>query len=268
MLHLPLLLLTTTAPAAAEAVSPGGLWTANNLVAFLTLASLEIVLGIDNIIFIAILAGRLPRAQQPQARRLGIGAAVGTRILLLLGITWVMRLTHPLISVGSFSLSGKQLILLAGGLFLIAKSTFEIHDKLEGHEAQGSGRRAATLLGTVLQIMIVDIVFSLDSVITAVGMTQQVPIMITAVIASAIVMLAFSGPISDFVHRHPTIKMLALAFLILIGVMLVVEGFGQHVNKGYIYFAMAFSLVVEFLNMRLRRKAAPVDLRHSTLPPE
>jgi predicted tellurium resistance membrane protein TerC len=262
---LPLLLVADVP--AAEVPVAGELWTAQSLIALLTLAGLEIVLGIDNIIFIAILAGRLPKADQPRARRLGIGVAVVSRICLLLGIAWVMRLTEPLFSVAGFALSGKQLILVVGGLFLIAKSTFEIHDKLESEEhAAGSGGKAS-LLGVIVQIMFVDLVFSLDSVITAVGMTPHVPIMITAIIASAMVMLAFAGPISDFVHRHPTMKMLALAFLLLIGVMLVAEGFGQHINKGYIYFAMAFSLLVEMLNMRLRRRAEPVDLRHSTLPP-
>ena len=260
------LLLGADVPAAEVPVA-GELWTAQSLIALLTLAGLEIVLGIDNIIFIAILAGRLPRADQPRARRLGIGVAVVSRICLLLGIAWVMRLTEPLFSVAGFALSGKQLILVVGGLFLIAKSTFEIHDKLEGEEHAGGAGGKASLLGVIVQIMFVDLVFSLDSVITAVGMTPHVPIMITAIIASAMVMLAFAGPISDFVHRHPTMKMLALAFLLLIGVMLVAEGFGQHINKGYIYFAMAFSLLVEMLNMRLRRRAEPVDLRHSTLPP-
>jgi predicted tellurium resistance membrane protein TerC len=237
-----------------------------SLISLLTLLSLEVVLGIDNVIFIAILAGKLPAADQPRARRLGIGMAVITRILLLLSITWVMRLTTPLVTLAGVSLSGKSLILLLGGLFLIGKSTFEIHDKLEGDDHTISAKVRASLAAVVVQIMVIDIVFSLDSVITAVGMTPHVPIMIVAVIAAAAVMLVFSGPISDFVARHPTMKMLALAFLILIGVMLVAEAFGQHVDKGYIYFAMAFSLAVEMLNIRLRRKTAPVELRHSTLP--
>jgi predicted tellurium resistance membrane protein TerC len=248
------------APASADLVSMASLITLTALV------SLEIVLGIDNIIFIAILAGRLPAAEQPRARRLGIGMAVISRILLLLGISWVMTLTRPLFTLAGVSLSGKQLILIVGGLFLIGKSTFEIHDKLEGGDEHARNVRAASALaGVVFQIMLIDIVFSLDSVITAVGMTPHVPLMVIAVLAAAGVMLAFAGPVSDFVHRHPTIKMLALAFLLLIGMMLVVEGFGQHVSKGYIYFAMAFSLFVEFLNMRLRAKAAPVALRHSTM---
>ncbi len=244
----------------------GALFSITSLVSLATLASLEIVLGIDNVIFIAILSGRLPAAQQPTARRLGIGAAVITRILLLLSISWVMKLTRPLFSVAGLAVSGKQLILIAGGLFLIAKSTYEIHDKLEGEEHAAVGSGAAALGMVVFQIMMVDMVFSLDSVITAVGMTSHVPIMIVAVLLAATVMLIFSGPISDFVHRHPTMKVLALAFLILIGVMLMAEGLGQHINKGYIYFAMAFSLLVELLNMRLRARKAPVELRHSKLP--
>jgi predicted tellurium resistance membrane protein TerC len=245
------------------------LFTLTSLISLLTLASLEIVLGIDNVIFIAILAGRLPRDQQDRARRLGIGMAVISRIALLLGITWVMGLTKPLFEVAGVAFSGKQLILLVGGLFLIAKSTFEIHDKLEGeeeHAAGGAAAAKAALAGVIVQIMLIDIVFSLDSVITAVGMTPHVELMIIAVILAAAVMLIFSGPIASFVHRHPTMKMLALSFLILIGVMLVAEAFGQHVDKGYIYFAMAFSFLVELLNLRVRRKREPMELRHSTLP--
>ncbi|MGH9163228.1 MAG: TerC family protein [Vicinamibacteraceae bacterium] len=237
-----------------------------SFITLITLVTLEIVLGIDNIIFIAILAGRLPAAEQPRARRLGIGMAVVSRVLLLLGISWVMTLTRPLFTLAGYSLSGKQLILIGGGLFLIGKSTYEIHDKLEGGEQHAANARGASALaGVVFQIMLIDIVFSLDSVITAVGMTTHVPLMVIAVLVAAGVMLAFAGPVSDFVHRHPTIKMLALAFLLLIGMMLVVEGFGQHVSKGYIYFAMAFSLLVELLNMRWRAKAKPVSLRHSTM---
>jgi len=260
------LALNTPDAAPVAAAAGGDMWGMAGLVSLLTLASLEIVLGIDNIIFIAILSGRLPKAQQPTARRLGIGAAVITRVLLLLGISWVMGLTRPLFSMAGVSLSGKQLILFLGGLFLIAKSTFEIHDKLEGAEHGTHVAAAASLWGVVVQIMVIDMVFSLDSVITAVGMTHHVPIMIVAVLLAAGVMLIFAGPVSDFVHHHPTIKILALAFLILIGVMLLAEAFGQHVNKGYIYFAMAFSLVVELLNMRLRAKTEPTVLRHSQLP--
>jgi predicted tellurium resistance membrane protein TerC len=257
--------------AGAESVagSGGELFSLQSAISLATLAALEIVLGIDNVIFIAILAGRLPKEQQPRARRLGIGMAVITRILLLLGITWVMQLTAPLFSVFDVSFSGKSLILLGGGLFLIAKATYEIHDKLEGAEhAQTAKAAANALAAVVVQIMLIDIVFSLDSVITAVGMTPHVELMIIAVLLAATVMLVFSGPISDFVHKHPTFKMLALAFLILIGVMLVAEGFGQHINKGYIYFAMAFSLIVEVLNLRMRRKSDPVPLHHSKLPDE
>jgi predicted tellurium resistance membrane protein TerC len=262
----PLVAAAAEPAAHAPAVS-GDLWSVAGLISLLTLVSLEVVLGIDNVIFIAILAGRLPEAEQPKARRLGIAMAVVSRIALLLSITWVMRLTAPLFSLGDWSFSGKSLILLGGGLFLIAKSTFEIHDKLEGtEEAHGGKGGRGALLAVVLQIMVVDIVFSLDSVITAVGMTPHVPVMIVAVVVAAAIMLVFSGPISAFVHRHPTMKMLALSFLILIGVMLVGEAFGQHVDKGYIYFAMAFSLAVETLNIRLRSKATPIDLRHSELP--
>jgi len=244
----------------------GDLLSAAGLISLLTLIALEVVLGIDNVIFIAILAGRLPVAEQPKARRLGIAMAVVSRIALLLSISWVMRLTEPLFSIGSWALSGKSLILLGGGLFLIAKSTYEIHDKLEGAEETHVAGGKGALTAVVLQIMVVDIVFSLDSVITAVGMTPHVPVMIIAVLVAATIMLVFAGPISAFVHKHPTMKMLALSFLILIGVMLVGEAFGQHVDKGYIYFAMAFSLGVEFINMRLRAKATPLDLRHSHMP--
>ncbi len=251
---------------AVPAPVAGELFSAQSLVSLLTLSSLEIVLGIDNVIFIAILSAKLPAAQQPRARQLGIGMAVVTRVLLLLGIAWVMGLTTPLFSMAGVSISGKQIILLLGGLFLIAKATYEIHDKLEGHEHQAAVAAAAALGMVIVQIMLVDMVFSLDSVITAVGMTPHVPIMVAAVLVSAAIMLVFAGPISEFVQRHPTMKMLALAFLILIGVMLVAEGFGQHIDKGYIYFAMAFSLLVELLNMRLRRESTPVSLRHTQLP--
>jgi len=264
---LPSLLVALSSSPAASA-EPGSLLSLASLVSLLTLASLEIILGIDNVIFIAILSGRLPPAQQARARQLGIGAAVITRILLLLSISWVMGLTRPLMTLAGFTLSGKQAILFLGGLFLIGKSTYEIHDKLEGGEHAPAMAGAGALATVVVQIMLVDMVFSLDSVITAVGMTPHVPIMIIAVLVSAGIMLIFAGPISRFIHRHPTFKILALAFLILIGVMLVAEGFGQHINKGYIYFAMAFSFFVEVLNMRLRARAAPVDLRHSELPGE
>jgi predicted tellurium resistance membrane protein TerC len=239
--------------------------TAQGWISFATLAAMEIVLGIDNIVFLSILAGRLPAEQQGRARRIGLLLALGMRILLLLTISWLMGLTRPLFSVLGHEISGRDLILLLGGLFLIAKATHEIHDKLEvKHEAGGPAKGAAASFGMVLaQIALLDIVFSLDSVITAVGMVGELEIMIAAVVASIAVMLFFAGPVGNFVNRHPTMKMLALSFLLLIGVMLVAEGFGQHVPKGYVYFAMAFSLAVELLNMRVRRShEAPVALHH------
>jgi len=232
-------------------------------IALLTLTILEIVLGIDNIIFISILAGKLPQAQQARARRLGLVAAMGMRILLLLSITWIARLTAPFFTVLGHVISGRDLILIGGGLFLVAKSTFEIHDKLEGEEGHASARVAASLGAVVAQIMILDIVFSLDSVITAVGMARHLSVMIAAVVIAVGVMMVAAGPISDFVHRHPTVKMLALSFLLLIGVSLMAEGLGQHVSKGYIYFAMGFSVFVEMLNLRMRAKTKPVELREA-----
>ncbi len=231
-------------------------------IALLTLTSLEIVLGIDNIIFISILAGKLPGEQQKRARVLGLLAAMVSRLLLLFSLTWIMRLTKPLFNVFSQDISGRDLILLVGGLFLIAKATHEIHNKLEGAEGESDAKVRASFAGVIIQIMVIDIVFSLDSVITAVGMVQDISIMVVAVVVSVGFMLFFSGAISDFVQRHPTVKMLALAFLILIGVNLVAEGLGQHIPKGYTYFAMAFSVLVEMLNLRLRRvPAEPVHLR-------
>ena len=229
-------------------------------IALVTLTSLEIVLGIDNIIFISILAGRLPQAQQNRARVLGLAVAMLSRVLLLLSIRWVMRLTAPLITVGR-EISGRDMILVAGGLFLLGKATSEIHARLEGEEDQAKGRRAGvTFAGVIVQIMLLDVVFSLDSVITAVGMVDQISIMVIAVIVAVAFMMFFSGTVSDFVHRHPTVKMLALAFLLMIGVTLIAEGFGQHIPKGYIYFAMAFSVFVEMLNLRVRG-SHPVDLK-------
>jgi predicted tellurium resistance membrane protein TerC len=227
-----------------------------------TLSAMEIVLGIDNVVFLTILAGRLPPEQQPRARRLGLGFALATRLGLLFAISWVMGLTRQLFSVAGRGFSGRDLILLAGGLFLIAKATFEIHDKLEvQHGPEATKKGGASFWGVIVQIGILDIVFSLDSVITAVGMARHLSVMVTAMVLAVGVMLVFAGPIGSFVERHPTMKMLALSFLILIGVMLVAEGFGRHVEKGYIYFAMAFSLAVELLNMRIRRaKEAPVKL--------
>ncbi|GAB2962979.1 TerC family protein [Nonomuraea fastidiosa] len=227
-------------------------------IGFLTLVALEIVLGIDNIIFISILAGKLPPERRDRARVLGLGAALVSRLLLLLGLSWVVRLTDPLFAVFGHEISGRDLILLLGGLFLLGKSVTEIHHNMEApHEEEGGKKVAATSFASViLQIMVLDIVFSLDSVITAVGMVDELGVMIAAVIVAVAVMLFASGPISRFVDSHPTIKMLALAFLVLIGVMLVAEGLDQHIPKGYIYFAMAFSVVVELLNIRVRSRHA------------
>lgn len=236
------------------------LLTPANLVALLTLTSLEIVLGIDNIVFIAILTGKLPAHQQGKARTIGLGLAMGMRILLLLGISWVMGLTKPLFEVFEHGFSGRDLILLVGGLFLIAKATYEIHDKLEGAEHTKESK-ARSFAAVIAQILALDIIFSLDSVITAVGMAKHVEIMIAAVVIAVGVMILFAGKVSRFIEKHPTFKMLALAFLLLIGVMLTVEGVGQHINKGYIYFAMAFSLFVEVLNMKLHKPGKPVQLR-------
>jgi predicted tellurium resistance membrane protein TerC len=232
-------------------------------IAFLTLAALEIVLGIDNIVFISILVGKLPAHQQARAYRVGLGLAMVMRILLLLSLSWIMGLVEPLFTIPltKSTITGRDLVLIVGGLFLVAKSTHEIHDKLEGHEGAKSERVAASYASVLAQIMALDLVFSLDSVITAVGMVQQVAIMIAAVVAAVLVMMAFARPIGTFVSRHPTIKMLALAFLLAIGVMLVADGFGHHVPKGYIYFAMAFSLFVEMLNLRAGHREKPVHLR-------
>jgi predicted tellurium resistance membrane protein TerC len=231
-------------------------------VPLLTLTALEVVLGIDNIVFITILTEKLPSGQQPLARRVGLGLALGTRILLLLSLAWIIGLTEPWIQVAGFSVSGRDAILLAGGLFLLGKSTYEIHDKLEGGAEHNAGKVRSTLAGIVVQIMLLDVVFSLDSVITAVGMVNDVRIMITAVVIAVIIMLVSVNGVSEFVMRHPTIKMLALSFLLLIGFSLVAEGLHQHIEKGYIYFAMGFSLFVEFLNLRLRQRTKePVVLR-------
>ncbi len=241
------------------------MWThPETWISLATLAAMEIVLGVDNIVFLTILAGKLPPAQQPLARRLGLGAALGTRLLLLFAITWLMGLTSDLFAVARMGFSGRDLILGLGGLFLIGKATFEIHDKLEaGHEAPGAGGGKASFGWTILQIALLDIVFSLDSVITAVGMAKHVEVMVVAMVVAVGVMLLFAGPIGRFVEAHPTVKMLALSFLILIGVMLVAESLDQHIPRGYVYFAMAFSLTVEMLNLRLRRKPdKPVHLRH------
>ena len=230
-------------------------------IAFLTLTTLELVLGIDNIIFIAILVDKLPDKQRDMARRVGLFLAMFMRVGLLLVLSWIVGLTEPLFTVLQFRISGRDLILILGGLFLIWKSTKEIHQLLEGVEGEASSAVAATFTQIILQIMVIDIVFSLDSIITAVGMVSEVAVMIAAVIASVALMMLFAGPIGRFVSAHPTIKMLALAFLLVIGVVLIADGFGNHVPKGYVYFAMAFSVFVEMLNLRMRKKAArPVDL--------
>jgi predicted tellurium resistance membrane protein TerC len=226
----------------------------NAWVSLAILTLLEIVLGIDNVIFISILAGKLPRRQQAKARTLGLALALITRILLLLSIKWLMGLTKVLFSLAGHGFSGKDLILLAGGLFLIAKSTLEIHAKLEQSEAEHAPEPKGGFMSVIIQIMLLDIIFSLDSVITAVGMASQLAIMIAAVVLAVAVMLLAAGAVSDFVNKYPTIKMLALAFLIMIGVVLVADGVGQHIERGYIYFAMAFSTLVEMLNLRNRKK--------------
>jgi predicted tellurium resistance membrane protein TerC len=232
------------------------------LIALATLTGLEIVLGIDNIVFISILVGKLPKDRRSAARRIGLLLAMGMRIALLLAITWVMGLTETLFAVADHPFTGRDLILLVGGLFLVAKATYEIHDKLEGVEHETAAPKAARFGAILVQIMLLDIVFSLDSVITAVGMAQHVEIMIAAVVVAVGVMMAFAAAIGSFIERHPTMKMLALSFLLLIGVVLIADGFGQHVSKGYIYFSMAFSLFVETMNIRLRKVTEkPVDLR-------
>jgi len=241
------------------------LFTAENLLALLTLTSLEIVLGIDNVIFIAILCGKLPLSQQDRARKIGLFLAMFMRIALLLAIGWVMGLTKPLFALFAHEFTGRDLILFFGGLFLIAKATYEIHGKLEGEEDAHATRKAGASFRSVLvQIMLLDIVFSLDSVITAVGMAREIAIMIAAVVIAVGVMMAFAGPVSRFVDKHPTFKMLALSFLLLIGVVLVADGLGRHIEKGYIYFAMGFSLGVELLNLKSRKGAPkPVQLHES-----
>ncbi len=230
-------------------------------IALLTLTALEIVLGIDNIIFISILAGKLPENQQKTGRQVGLLLAMLTRILLLFSIAWLTRLTAPLFSVFSYDISGRDLILIIGGLFLLGKSTFEIHERLEGEEGHASEKVAATLGSVIVQIMLLDIVFSLDSVITAVGMVDEIAIMVTAVVIAVGIMLFASDPISSFVNDRPTLKILALSFLLLIGFSLIADGLGLHIPKGYIYFAMGFSVFVEVINLRVRTKTKPVQLR-------
>ena len=233
-------------------------------IGFFTLLSLEIVLGIDNVVFISILAGKLPQEQQAKARQLGLAAALITRIILLLTLSWLIGLTEPLFTIFGKGLSGRDLILLVGGLFLLGKATYEIHDKLEGHEGHAEKKVAASFAAVIVQIMLLDIVFSLDSVITAVGMVDEIPVMIAAVIVAVVVMLFSVGPISRFIEQHPTVKILALSFLLLIGLTLLLEGLHQHIPKGYIYFAMGFSLLVEMINLRVRTKQGrdQVHLKH------
>ena len=236
-------------------------------IAFLTLVALEIVLGIDNIIFISILSGKLPPEQQARARYIGLGLALILRVILLFSLSWVIGLTAPLFTVLNQEISGRDLILLAGGLFLLGKATFEIHDSLEGVHGHASTSVKKSFVSIIIQILLLDAVFSLDSVITAIGMVEDVTIMISAVVVAIAFMMFFAAPVGNFVSRHPTIKMLALSFLLLIGLTLIVEAFDVHVPKGYIYFAMGFSVFVEFLNMRLRKRSAPVQL-HERYTPE
>jgi predicted tellurium resistance membrane protein TerC len=240
--------------------------TADGLIALATLTFLEVVLGVDNVIFIAILVGRLPAAQQPSARTLGLGAAMGMRILLLLSIAWIMRLTRPLFVAFGQPFSGRDLILIAGGLFLLWKATVEIHEKLEGTEGHAAARYAPSFWAVIGQIMLLDIIFSLDSVITAVGMANDIAIMVTAVVVAVAIMMISARPIGEFVMRHPTVKVLALSFLLMIGLALVSDGVGFHIPKGYIYFAMGFSIFVETINLRLRPAHAPVRLHEPHAP--
>jgi len=231
-------------------------------IGLITLIALEIVLGIDNIIFISILAGKLPKGEQKKGRQVGLLLAMFTRIGLLASLAWIVKLTNPLVTVAGFEVTGRDIILIGGGIFLLAKSTFEIHDKLEGEEGHASAKVTPSFISVIIQIMLLDIIFSLDSVITAVGMVQEIWVMIAAVVIAVIIMMFSSGPISEFVNQHPTIKILALSFLLLIGFTLVVEGLHRHIPKGYIYFAMGFSVFVEMLNLRLRtpKPAEPVSL--------
>lgn len=250
-------------------------------ISLLTLTVLEIVLGIDNIVFISILAGKLPQNQQKKARQVGLALAMITRVLLLMSLSWIMKLTAPLFNIGDWigitdtvwleklAISGRDLILLIGGLFLIYKSTHEIHNKLEGENESEGNVKPHSFTGTIIQILILDIVFSLDSVITAVGMADHIEIMIAAVVIAVIIMMISAGAISNFVNKHPTVKMLALSFLLLIGVSLLAEGLDQHIPKGYVYFAMASSVLVEMLNLRMKKNASkPVQLRNTPVEEE
>ena len=234
--------------------------TVDGIIALVTLTVLEVVLGIDNVIFISILSGKLPRHEQDRARKIGLMAAMVMRILLLMSIAWIMRLQTEILRIADRGLSGRDLILIIGGLFLIFKSTREIHEKLEGEDGQVAARVAPSLTAVITQIMLLDIVFSLDSVITAVGMAEDIAVMIAAVVIAVGIMLFSSNAVSTFVDAHPTVKVLALSFLLLIGCSLVADGFGTHIPKGYIYFAMGFSVFVEMINLRVRAKSAPVHL--------
>lgn len=242
------------------------IFTADNLVALLTLTALEVVLGVDNVIFISILAGKLPPADQDRARRVGLLAAMVMRILLLFSLAWIVRLTEPILTILGRGISGRDLILLGGGLFLIAKATMEIHEKLEGVEGERSARVAPSFGAVIVQIMLLDIVFSLDSVITAVGMADSIAVMVIAVVLAVGIMMLSAAGVSAFVQRHPTVKVLALSFLMLIGLSLVGEGMGHHIPKGYIYFAMGFSVFVEMINLRVRGGGQPVDLHEPYTP--
>ncbi|MEP7304653.1 MAG: TerC family protein [Acidobacteriota bacterium] len=241
----------------------GAFLTAEGLVALATLTFLEVVLGVDNVIFISILSGKLPPDRQHSARRTGLLAAMAMRIGLLMSIVWIIRLTEPILTLGGRGISGRDLVLLAGGLFLLAKATVEIHDGLEGEEGHTAGRVAPSFGAVILQIMVLDIVFSLDSVITAIGMASDLSIMVAAVIFAVAIMMFSAEPISQFVNRHPTVKVLALSFLLMIGLSLIGDGLGMHIPKGYIYFAMGFSVFVEMINLRMRGAKSPVKLRQS-----
>ena len=236
-------------------------------IGLITLTLLEIVLGIDNIVFISILAGKLPADQQHKARQIGLFLAMFMRIMLLLSLAWIMSLTRDLFAVMGHGISGRDLILILGGLFLVAKSTMEIHHRLEGEEGEAVAKVPPSFAGVIFQILLLDLVFSLDSVITAVGMVREVSVMIAAVIIAVLFMMAFAGMVSEFINKHPTVKMLALSFLLLIGFTLLADGFGQHISKGYIYAAMGFSIFVEMLNLKIRTKREPVQLHNPYGPP-
>ena len=240
-------------------------FTADGLIALLTLTFLEVVLGVDNVIFISILTSRLPADQQQRGRTIGLAGAMGMRILLLLSLTWIMRLTQPLFTAFGHGFSGRDLILISGGLFLLWKATMEIHERLEGEEGHSSTRVQPSFGAVIGQIMLLDIIFSLDSVITAVGMANDISVMIAAVVIAVVIMMFSARPISDFVSRHPTVKVLALSFLLMIGLTLIADGVGFHIPKGYIYFAMGFSIFVETINLRVRPTHAPVKL-HGPYP--